>query len=207
MADPFRLHEGIAVSLLQDNIDTDQIIPSREMKTVSRHGLADGLFAGWRYLDADTRRENPDFVLNQPAAQQASILLSGENFGCGSSREHAVWSILEYGFRAVIAPSFADIFYSNCFKNGLLPIVLSESDVDTLFALAPEQAKIDINLAAQQVSVGEHVFNFDIDPGLKEKMLGGMDDIALSLAEREQIGAFEAQHKQAQPWLFQKREL
>ena len=210
----FDQHSGTAAPLDRANVDTDQIIPKQFLKSIKRTGFGDYLFDAWRFTDQgdlgmtpNERTLNRSFVLNDPAYQDASILLARDNFGCGSSREHAVWSILEYGFRAVIAPSFADIFYSNCFKNGLLPIVLSESEVDTLFALAPEQAKIDINLAAQQVSVGEHVFNFDIDPGLKEKMLGGMDDIALSLAEREQIEAFEAQHKQAQPWLFQKREL
>lgn len=210
----FDQHCGTAAPLDRANVDTDQIIPKQFLKSIKRTGFGDFLFDAWRFTDQgdlgmtpNERTLNRSFVLNDPAYQDASILLARDNFGCGSSREHAVWSILEYGFRAVIAPSFADIFYSNCFKNGLLPIVLSEAEIDTLFALAPKQAEIDIDLASQHVSVGEYVFHFDIDPGLKDKMLGGMDDIAMSLAVRDQIEAFEARHQVAQPWLFQKREL
>lgn len=208
----FSEHEGTAAPLDRANVDTDQIIPKQYLKSIKRTGFGDYLFDAWRFKDEgdlgvtpNERVLNHEFVLNDPRYQGASILLARDNFGCGSSREHAVWSILEYGFAAVIAPSFADIFYSNCFKNGLLPIVLDEESVDYLFETAGEQGPIAIDLAAQEVRHGERRMRFEIDPALKEKMLNGMDDIDLSLAERDQIEAFEARHKEAQPWLFSTR--
>ena len=207
----FTHHTGTAVPLERVNVDTDQIIPKQFLKSIKRTGFGDYLFDAWRFNDAgdlgmtpNERDINRDFVLNHPEYQGASILLAGENFGCGSSREHAVWALQEYGFAAVIAPSFADIFYGNCFKNGLLPIVLKGNEVDLLNAAAKEGAEIAINLEAQTVTLGSEVFKFEIAAGLKEKMLQGLDDIAASLAEREKIEVFEEKHRAAQPWLFKK---
>lgn len=205
----FTKHTGYAAPLDRVNVDTDQIIPKQYLKSIKRTGFGDYLFDGWRFLDEGTigmtpneRQINHDFILNKPSSQGASILLARDNFGCGSSREHAVWALLEYGFHAVIAVSFADIFYSNCFKNGLLPIVLPEAEIDQLFS---EKGQITIDLESQQVSTEQATFKFDIDPILKAKMLSGMDDIDMTLAERELIEAFEARHRQAQPWLFDRQ--
>ena len=205
----FTQHTGQAAPLDRANVDTDQIIPKQYLKSIKRTGFGDYLFDGWRFLDEgdigmtpNEREINHDFVLNNAKYQGTSILLAKDNFGCGSSREHAVWALLEYGFHAVIAPTFADIFYSNCFKNGLLPIVLKEKEVDELFAVAESGQQISIDLESQTVQTADLRFQFEIDPGLKEKMLGGMDDIALTLAEQGLIQAFEAQHKENQPWLF-----
>ena len=208
----FKTLEGTAAPLDRVNVDTDQIIPKQYLKSIKRTGFGDYLFDGWRFLDEgdigitpNERRLNREFVLNEARFQDACILLARENFGCGSSREHAVWALLEYGFQAVIAPSFADIFYSNCFKNGLLPIVLDKENIDFLFAQADHGAVISVDLETQTVTSGANTAHFDIDPGLKEKMLHGMDDIALTLAEVDLISAFEAKHRNAQPWLFEKQ--
>ena len=208
----FKTLEGTAAPLDRVNVDTDQIIPKQYLKSIKRTGFGDYLFDGWRFLDEgdigitpNERRLNREFVLNEARFQDACILLARENFGCGSSREHAVWALLEYGFQAVIAPSFADIFYSNCFKNGLLPIVLDKENIDFLFAQADHGAVISVDLETQTVTSGAITAHFDIDPGLKEKMLHGMDDIALTLAEVDLISAFEAKHRNAQPWLFEKQ--
>jgi 3-isopropylmalate/(R)-2-methylmalate dehydratase small subunit len=206
----FTKHTGTVVPLDRVNVDTDQIIPKQFLKSIKRTGFGDYLFDGWRFLDEgdigitpNERRINHDFVLNQPSYQDASILLARDNFGCGSSREHAVWALLEFGFCAVIAPSFADIFYGNCFKNGLLPIVLKEEIIEKLFREASQGYTLSIDLENQQVVTPDGtVCHFEIDPGLKEKMLKGMDDIDMTLAERELIEAFEEKHRQAQPWLF-----
>ena len=205
----FTQHSGQAAPLDRANVDTDQIIPKQYLKSIKRTGFVDYLFDGWRFNDEgdigmtpNERKINHQFVLNAPQYQGASILLAKDNFGCGSSREHAVWALLEYGFHAVIAPTFADIFYSNCFKNGLLPIVLEEEIVDRMFELAERGEQIDIDLATQTVSAAGQTHAFDIDAGLKQKMLTGMDDIALTLSEAEMIGQFESKHRDRQPWLF-----
>ncbi len=206
----FTSHKGTVAPLDRVNVDTDQIIPKQYLKSIKRTGFGDYLFDGWRFHDEgdigitpNERDINHNFVLNKPAYQGASVLLARDNFGCGSSREHAVWALQEFGFRAVIAPSFADIFYGNCFKNGLLPIVLKEESIEKLFAEVGAGYELSIDLAAQQVVAADGaVYSFDIDAGLKEKMLNGMDDIAMTLAEKELIDTFETSHKQAQPWLF-----
>ena len=205
----FTTHKGTAAPLDRANVDTDQIIPKQYLKSIKRTGFGDYLFDGWRFTDEgdigvtpNERSLNRDFVLNLAQYQDTSVLLAKDNFGCGSSREHAVWALLEYGFRCVIAPSFADIFYGNCFKNGLLPIVLKEEDVSFLFQQASEKQDIEIDLESQSVSCAGQQFSFEIDPALKSKMLNGMDDIAMTLAEADLIRRFEQQHAAAQPWLF-----
>ncbi len=206
----FSKHTGTVAPLDRVNVDTDQIIPKQFLKSIKRTGFGDYLFDGWRFLDEgnigmtpNERQINHEFVLNQPDYQDASILLARDNFGCGSSREHAVWALQEFGFCVVIAPSFADIFYGNCFKNGLLPIVLDEKYIDKLFEEAAAGYTLSVDLERQQVVAPDGtVCTFDIDPGLKQKMLQGMDDIAMTLAERSLIEAFEAKHRQSQPWLF-----
>lgn len=206
----FTTHTGAVAPLDRVNVDTDQIIPKQYLKSIKRTGFGDYLFDGWRFLDEGTigmtpneRAINHDFVLNSPAYQGASILLARDNFGCGSSREHAVWALQEFGFRAVIAPSFADIFYGNCFKNGLLPIVLDKEIIDKLFADAQKNYNLQIDLSTQTVVTPSAVtFHFEIDPILKDKMLSGMDDIDMTLAERELIEQFETAHRASQPWLF-----
>ena len=206
----FTTHTGAVAPLDRVNVDTDQIIPKQYLKSIKRTGFGDYLFDAWRFDDEgeigmtpNERSINHEFVLNKPAYQGASILLARDNFGCGSSREHAVWALAEFGFRAVIAPSFADIFYGNCFKNGVLPIVLDKPAIDALFDAADGKFELTIDLQAQTVTSasGEH-YSFEIDAGLKEKMLKGMDDIAMSLAQRDMIEAFETRHRAAQPWLF-----
>ncbi|MEM7080728.1 MAG: 3-isopropylmalate dehydratase small subunit [Pseudomonadota bacterium] len=194
----FSEHTGQAVPLDRVNVDTDQIIPKQFLKSIKRTGFGDYLFDAWRFNDPgdigvtpNERQINTEFVLNQPHYQGASVLLARDNFGCGSSREHAVWALLEFGLRVVIAPSFADIFYSNCFKNGLLPIVLEEEVIAKLFELARGDLHLQIDLPSQSVTLPDGTaHNFDIAPGLKEKMLSGMDDIAMSLSERHLIEAF-----------------
>ena len=208
----FTTHTGLVAPLDRANVDTDQIIPKQFLKSIRRSGFGPNLFDEWRYLDvgqpgqdSSTRPVNPDFVLNFPRYAGASVLLARENFGCGSSREHAPWVLDEYGFRAVIAPSFADIFFNNSFKNGLLPIVLPEDVVDALFAqtFANEGYQITVDLERQVVIDGqgrEHAF--EVDAFRKHCLLHGLDDIGLTLADRDAITAFEARHKAAQPWLF-----
>jgi 3-isopropylmalate/(R)-2-methylmalate dehydratase small subunit len=208
----FTQHSGIVAPLDRPNVDTDAIIPKQFLKSIKRSGFGPNAFDDWRYLDAGgpeidnaTRRVNPDFVLNQSPFDKATILLARENFGCGSSREHAVWALDDFGFRAVIAPSFADIFYNNSFKNGLLPIVLKAEVVDDLFARVAENPglEISIDLAAQTVSCqGELIAHFEIDEFRKHCMLNGLDDIGLTLQHAEEIKAYEEKRKQAAPWLF-----
>jgi len=210
--EPFRIHTGIVVPLDRANVDTDAIIPKQFLKSIKRSGFGPNLFDAWRYLDRgepgqdySKRPKNPDFVLNHPRYHGASILLARRNFGCGSSREHAAWALTDYGFRAVIAPSFADIFYNNCFKNGLLPIVLTESEVDRLFhaVKAFPGFKLTIDLEAQSVHTpdGQHAHRFDVDPFRKHCLLHGHDDIALTLAHADEIRAFETKRLADQPWL------
>ncbi|UOY93260.1 3-isopropylmalate dehydratase small subunit [Ectobacillus sp. JY-23] len=182
---PFRTHKGKAVALLRDNIDTDQIIPKQYLKRIERTGFGEFLFDEWRYVEG--RTENPKFPLNQK--KDATILIAGNNFGCGSSREHAPWALDDYGFRAILAGSFADIFYINCTKNGLLPLVLNEESRHVLSGVREE---ITIDLEMQEVRTSEHIFRFDIDPIWKEKLLGGLDDIAMTLQYEKEISLYEA---------------
>ncbi|MDH5834503.1 3-isopropylmalate dehydratase small subunit [Luteimonas kalidii] len=209
---PFTTHTGLVAPLDRANVDTDQIIPKQFLKSIRRTGFGPNLFDEWRYLDvgepgqdSSNRPLKPDFVLNFPRYRGASVLLARENFGCGSSREHAPWALEEYGFRAIIAPSFADIFYNNSFKNGLLPIVLPDAVVDTLFAQceATEGYALTVDLAAQAVTTpdGER-HGFEIDAFRKHCLLNGLDDIGLTLQEHAAIATFEARHRAAQPWLF-----
>ena len=187
-----------------DNIDTDQIIPARFLKTISKAGLGDQLFYDWRYDAAG--KPKPDFLLNKPEGKQAQILLAGDNFGCGSSREHAPWALADYGFRALIAPSYADIFFNNCYKNGLLPIVLSESEVARLFdeTAAFPGFRLTIDLEQQTVATpdGSATFKFEVEPFRKHCLLNGLDEIGLTLTHAGEIAAFEAKRKVEQPWLF-----
>jgi 3-isopropylmalate/(R)-2-methylmalate dehydratase small subunit len=194
---PFTTLTSIAAPLIRDNIDTDTIIPSREMTSTGRTGLADGLFAPWRYRDAKARTPEPDFVLNDPAYAGAHILLGGANFGCGSSREHAVWALAEYGFRAVIAESFAPIFAGNCLRNGVLPVVLP---AEVLPVLAGRVVTID--LAAQTVVCGDQHWSFAIDAEAKAMLLEGLDAIALTLKYRDAIATFHAADRTARPWVY-----
>ncbi|MBB3781063.1 3-isopropylmalate/(R)-2-methylmalate dehydratase small subunit [Xanthomonas campestris] len=209
---PFTQHTGLVAPLDRANVDTDQIIPKQFLKSIKRTGFGPNLFDEWRYLDVgepgrdnSQRPLNPEFVLNFPRYQGASVLLARENFGCGSSREHAPWALDEYGFRAVIAPSFADIFFNNSFKNGLLPIVLAEAEVDALFAqcLATEGYRLTVDLAAQRVRHPDGVeYGFEIDAFRKHCLLNGLDDIGLTLQDADAIGRFEQGHRARQPWLF-----
>jgi len=187
------------------NIDTDAIIPKQFLKSIKRSGFGPNLFDEWRYLDHgevgmdnSKRPINPDFVLNDPQYKGAQILLTRRNFGCGSSREHAPWALEDFGFRAIIAPSFADIFYNNCFKNGILPIVLSSEIVDTLFAY---QGEIVINLEEQSVKTEDNIYNFEVDAERKRRLINGLDDIGLTLQYEDQIRSFEAEHFKKYPWL------
>jgi len=204
--------EGLVAPMDRANVDTDAIIPKQYLKSIKRTGYGPTLFDEWRYLDHgepgmdhSRRPLNPDFVLNQPRYQGATVLLARENFGCGSSREHAPWALLQYGFQAVIAPSFADIFYNNSLKNGLLLIRLDAQTVDRLFAdaLKTPGYRLAIDLEAQTVTApGGRSFSFDIDPFAKRSLLNGLDEIGLTLEHAEEIKAFEARHRTAQPWLF-----
>ncbi len=194
---------GIAAHLPMINVDTDMIIPKQFLKTIKRTGLGQGLFAELRY-DEDGN-PHPHFVLHKAPYTEANILITGENFGCGSSREHAPWALLDFGFRCIIAPSFADIFYNNSFKNGLLPIVLKEEEVDELFqqAEATEGYQLTVDLAAQTVTRPDgKQYAFEIDAFRKHCLLNGLDDIGLTLRDADAISAFEAGHRQRQPWLF-----
>lgn len=201
----FTTHTGIAAPLLQDNIDTDAIIPSREMKAVSKHGLSNGLFAGWRYLAPNSRDINPDFVLNQAGYRDTSILLAGDNFGCGSSREHAVWALQEYGIRAIIASGFGSIFFNNCIANGILPVTLSDSRVLHLAELVetdPQARPITINLEDQTLDMSGAHYAFELESGPKEMLLNGLDPIALTQLRQGDIDAFEARDRERRPWAY-----
>jgi 3-isopropylmalate/(R)-2-methylmalate dehydratase small subunit len=209
--DKFVVHTGMVAPLDRENVDTDAIIPKQFLKSIKRGGFGPNLFDEWRYLDHgepgqdNSRRPlNPDFVLNQPRYQGASVLLARQNFGCGSSREHAPWALQQYGFRALIAPSFADIFYNNCFKNGLLPIVLSEQQVDHLFneTYAFNGYQVTIDLAAQVVRTPDgREYAFEVDAFRKYCLLNGYDDIGLTLRHADDIRSFEAERLAKQPWL------
>ncbi len=186
-----------AAPILIDNTDTDTIIPSREMRSTGRDGLADGLFAPWRYLDADTRTQNPDFALNKPEFRGTHIIAGGANFGCGSSREHAVWALAEFGIRAIVAESFAPIFYGNCIRNFVLPIVLDRTIVERL---AGEE--ITVNLAAQTVSHAGTAHPFAIDPEARQMLAEGLDAIDLTLTQHDAIEAWTAADRRLRPWVY-----
>jgi 3-isopropylmalate/(R)-2-methylmalate dehydratase small subunit len=210
--EPFTKLTGLVVPLDRANVDTDAIIPKQFLKSIKRSGFGPNLFDEWRYLDRgepgmdnSKRALNPDFVLNQARYQGASILLARENFGCGSSREHAPWALQDFGFNAIIAPSYADIFYNNCFKNGMLPIVLPAAEVDSLFEAVETEVgyKLTIDLAMQTVVTTDgEVHRFEVDAFRKHCLLNGLDDIGLTFQQADKIKAFEAKHRLAQPWLF-----
>ena len=207
----FTLLHGLVVPLDRANVDTDAIIPKQFLKSIKRSGFGPNAFDEWRYLDHgepgmnNARRPvNPDFVLNQPRYQGAQILLARENFGCGSSREHAPWALEDYGFRVIIAPGFADIFFNNCFKNGLLPIKLDSAKVDALFRAVEANAgyKLEIDLERQTITAPDGaVYSFEVDAFRKHCLLNGLDDIGLTLQHVDEIATFEARHRAAQPWL------
>ncbi len=210
--DAFSRLTGLVAPLDRANVDTDAIIPKQYLKSIKRSGFGPNLFDEWRYLDigqpgqdCSQRPLNPDFVLNQARYQGAEILLARDNFGCGSSREHAPWALLDYGFRVVIAPSYADIFYNNCFKNGILPVILAEAEIDQLFAEVESTPgyRLVVDLEAQTVGseAGSH-FNFEIDAFRKQCLLDGLDEIGLSLRRAEDIRAYEARRRREAPWLF-----
>jgi len=209
----FKTFTGIIAPLDRSNVDTDAIIPKEYLKSIKRTGFGDNLFDAWRYLNKNyisetqnlKRRLNTDFVLNISPYCEAEILLARENFGCGSSREHAVWALSDFGFKSVVAPSFGDIFYSNSFKNGFLPIRLQKSEIDVLFDLSQSSPgfKVTINLEKQFVETqGQKKFNFDIDSGLKIRLLEGLDDISLTLKHTEAIRKYEMDRAKLTPWLF-----
>ncbi|NCT83930.1 MAG: 3-isopropylmalate dehydratase small subunit [Comamonadaceae bacterium] len=209
--DKFTLHKGLVAPMDRENVDTDAIIPKQFLKSIKRTGFGPNLFDEWRYLDHGepgqdpaSRRPNPDFVLNQPRYQGASVLIARQNFGCGSSREHAPWALQQYGFRAILAPSFADIFFNNCFKNGLLPIQLPESAMNQLFdevkAFPGYQLVVDLPRQVVVKPDGAEI-PFDIEPFRKECLLGGLDEIGLTLQHSDKIRAYEAARIAAKPWL------
>lgn len=197
---PFTTLTAVAAPLLRDNIDTDAIIPSREMKSTGKTGLADGLFAPWRYLSAGGRDPDPAFVLNQPRYAGARIILGGANFGCGSSREHAVWALAEYGVRAVIAPSFAPIFAGNCTRNGIVPVALAAAVVAEI---AADGRPVTIDLPEQRVALGaDRSWSFEIGAEAKAMLCEGLDAIDLTLKYEAQIAAFQLADRQARPWIY-----
>jgi 3-isopropylmalate/(R)-2-methylmalate dehydratase small subunit len=207
----FTIHKGLVAPIDRENVDTDAIIPKQFLKSIRKTGFGQNLFDEWRYLDhgepgqdPTTRKPNPDFVLNQPRYKGASILLARKNFGCGSSREHAPWALDQYGFRAIIAPSYADIFFNNCFKNGLLPIVLPEAQVSQLFdevnAFPGYELTIDLDRQVVLKAQGDPL-PFDVQPFRKFCLLNGFDDIGLTLRQSDKIKAFEAQRLAQKPWL------
>ena len=209
---PFRLHTGLVAPLDRANVDTDAIIPKQFLKSIHRTGFGPNLFDAWRYLDPGepgqdpaSRKPNPDFVLNQPRFRGATILIARKNFGCGSSREHAPWALQQFGFRAIIAPSYADIFFNNCYKNGVLPIVLSDAEIDRLFAAtaAFPGFTLTIDLEAQTVrsADGSLAYSFEVEPFRKHCLVNGLDDIGLTLQHADAIRAFESKRLAEQPWL------
>ncbi|MEC7929791.1 MAG: 3-isopropylmalate dehydratase small subunit [Pseudomonadota bacterium] len=203
-------HKGQAVPLNRDNIDTDQIIPKQFLKSIKKSGFGPNLFDAWRYedegfpgQDISNRKINKEFILNQEKFINSDILISKKNFGCGSSREHAVWSLMDFGFKVVIAESFADIFYNNCFNNGLLPIAVSEHEISTLLDLSNKRKEIEIDLQNQIIFVEDNeIAHFEIDPFRKKCILEGLDEIGLSLTHSSEIKEFERKHYLKSPWIF-----
>lgn len=211
MIEAFEHHAGTVAPLDRANVDTDQIIPKQFLKSIRRTGFGDNLFDAWRYLDegdigknANERRINHAFVLNEPRYAGSSILLARDNFGCGSSREHAVWALQEYGFRCVIAPSFADIFFNNSLKNGLLLVVLEKEEVDELFSIVQldEGYSLRVDLGAQTLQGPGFSARFEMEPGRKQLLMQGLDDIGATLAHADAIRDFESRHRQRMPWVF-----
>ena len=195
----FNILKGIPASLPMINIDTDMIIPKQFLKTIKRTGLGKGLFFEMRH--DENGKKIKEFVLNKEPYNNSSILLAGKNFGCGSSREHAPWALLDFGIKCVISPSFADIFYNNCFKNGMLPIILDESKIGELIQYSERKESIEINLTEQEIIFGNKRIKFEIDPFKKKCLLNGLDDIALSLEKSEKISSYENEIKKNKPWL------
>jgi 3-isopropylmalate/(R)-2-methylmalate dehydratase small subunit len=202
---------GVVASIDRDNIDTDQIIPTEYLKSIKKYGFEDYLFDGWRYLDEgklgiskDERKQNPDFILNKEPFDKASILLTRDNFGCGSSREHAVWALRDFGIKTVIASSFGDIFYNNCFKNGVLPIKLNKDQIDNLFkSLKDASGELSISLDSKKISQNEkELYAFDVEENLLERIIYGLDDVDMTLKFKDKIASFEQERKQEKPWIF-----
>ncbi|MBV06281.1 MAG: 3-isopropylmalate dehydratase small subunit [Gammaproteobacteria bacterium] len=210
MKNQYIFHSGRIIPLSRDNVDTDQIIPKQFLKSIKKSGFGPNLFDAWRYEDEgypgqdnNNRSLKEDFVLNQDKYTGADILISRKNFGCGSSREHAVWSLMDYGFKVVIAESFADIFYNNCFNNGLLPIKLPENIIEDLFLLSEENKEIEVDLIEQIILCGgKKLTDFDIDPFRKQCILEGLDEIGLSLKYSEEIKQYELKREKEAPWIF-----
>jgi 3-isopropylmalate/(R)-2-methylmalate dehydratase small subunit len=203
--EPFTSVTGLVMPLDRINVNTDEITPARYLKTIKRSGFENALFANWRFSDAQGTQPDPDFVLNQPRYQHPTILLAEDNFGCGSSREHAPWALFDYGFRCLIAPSFADIFYNNCFNNGILPATLEHAVVRELFAEVAEHEgyQLTVDLAAQTIITPTgRTLSFEIDPFRKEALLKGLDNIGWTLSHSNEIEAYEAKRKQVAPWIF-----
>jgi len=208
----FKTFTGIVAPLDRSNVDTDAIIPKEFLKSIKRSGFGPNLFDSWRYLDKSDpknqnieRKSNPDFILNNPPYNEAEILLSRENFGCGSSREHAVWALSDFGIKAVLAPSFGDIFYSNSFKNGFLPVILQTKEIDVLFdsSRSSPGLKVTINLEKQYIQMNDNTkFKFNIDDNLKNRLLNGLDDIALTLEHAKGIRSYEKNTSKVTPWIF-----
>tara|TARA_R110000782_G_scaffold137977_5_gene230434 strand:+ start:476 stop:1120 length:645 start_codon:yes stop_codon:yes gene_type:complete len=208
----FKTFTGIVAPIDRSNVDTDAIIPKQYLKSIKRSGFGPNLFDDWRYLEQgdpvnenQSREINPDFILNQSPYDKAEVLLARENFGCGSSREHAVWALEDFGIKVVLAPSFGDIFYSNSFKNGFLPIRLTEDEIDSLFVsvVAQKGFKVTVDLEDQVVETQEgNSFSFDIAAGLKDRLLKGLDDIGLTLAQADEIRRYEKNRAKITPWMF-----
>ena len=202
---PFQTLNATAAKLDQVNVDTDQIIPKQFLKKIERTGFGIHLFHDWRFLDDAGQKTNPDFILNQSRYQGAQILVAGDNFGCGSSREHAPWALLDYGFRSIIAPSFADIFYNNCAKNGILLVALPEASVQQLFTEIEENVgcELTVDLPNQKVQSPKGLeFSFEIDPFVKHRLLNGLDDIGWTLQFQSEIESFESNYQKQAPWMF-----
>ncbi len=204
--DPFITHTGIAAPLDRVNVDTDAIVPKQFLRKIERTGFGKHLFHEWRYLDYEGTKENPDFVLNQPRYRKATVLAARDNFGCGSSREHAPWALADYGFKAIVAPSFADIFYNNCIKNGILPAALKSKEVDEIFVYigSVPDAKITADLPSQTVTAGTKKYSFSINAFAKECLLKGLDSIGWTMQFSERISAYEEKIKNQHPWLTRK---
>ena len=194
----FNILKGVPANLPMINVDTDMIIPKQFLKTLKRSGLGESLFFEMRYDEQGKKKDN--FVLNKEPYNKSSILLTGKNFGCGSSREHAPWALLDFGIKCIIGPSFADIFYSNCFKNSMLPIVLSQNNLEEIVEYSKRKEIVEINLTKQEIKFGNKIINFKIDPFKKECLLNGLDDISLSLEKSEKISSYEENLKKTKPW-------
>ena len=194
----FNILKGVPANLPMINVDTDMIIPKQFLKTLKRSGLGESLFSEMRYDEQGKKKDN--FVLNKEPYNKSSILLTGKNFGCGSSREHAPWALLDFGIKCIIGPSFADIFYNNCFKNSMLPIVLSQNNLEEIVEYSKRKEIVEINLTKQEIKFGNKIINFKIDPFKKECLLNGLDDISLSLEKSEKISSYEENLKKTKPW-------